>query len=86
MTAASGVESAVAQATGEVGALDVAHRQEGRAVDLAGLVERDDVGVVEAGGEPRLALEAGPEVGVLRQLVGQQLQGHLAPQLRCSAR
>ncbi len=65
----------------EVRAIDEAHRQEGRAVDLAGLVERDDVGVVDRGREVRLAVEAGPEVGVLRQLVGQQLEGHLAAQL-----
>ena len=37
--------------------------------------------MVEAGREPRLALEAGAEVGVLRQLVGQQLEGHLAAEL-----
>ena len=71
----------VAQPAGEVHAIDEAHRQEGGAVDLAGLVERDDVGVVDRGREVRLALEARPEVGVLRQLVGQQLEGHLAAQL-----
>ena len=54
----------------EVRALDVAHRDEGRAIDLAGLVDGQDVGVVDAGRDLRLALEAGPEVRVVRELGG----------------
>ena len=39
----------------EVGPVDVAHRDEQAAVGLARLVDRDDVRVVEARREPRLA-------------------------------
>jgi hypothetical protein len=75
------IERPIGQAAGEVDPVDIPHREEGRAFDLARLVERDDVGMVDGRRESRLALEAGPEVGVLGQLVGQQLEGHLAPEL-----
>ncbi len=71
----------VTQAAGEVGAIDVAHGQEEHPLDLAGLVKRDDVGMVDRRRQARLALEARPEVGVLRQLVGEELEGDLATEL-----
>ena len=65
----------------EIRPVDMTHGQEEGALDLARLVERDDVGMVDGGGDPRLTLEAGPEVGVAGQLVRQQLEGHVAPEL-----
>ena len=70
----------IGEAARQVDAVDVAHRQVGRAVELAGLVDRDDVGVVDRGREVGLAVEPRAEVGVVGQLVGQQLERHLAPQ------
>ena len=49
----------------QVGALDVAHRDEQRPVRLAGLEDGDDVRVVERGRELRLTQEPGPELAVL---------------------
>jgi hypothetical protein len=46
------------QQAAQVGALDVAHRQEEHAVLLTRLVHRDDVGVLDRRGELRLALES----------------------------
>ena len=42
----------------QVAALDQAHRDEQLALLFARVVDRDDVGVVEAGGEARLGQEA----------------------------
>ncbi len=55
----------------EVGALDVAHGQVVRALDLARVIDRDDVGVVDGCGELRLAQEARPE-GLVVSVVGRQ--------------
>ena len=49
-----------------------------RPVVLAGLVHRDDVGVLDRGGQPRLALEALAEHRVLRALGRDQLDRHRA--------
>ena len=49
-------------------------------VGLAGLVDRDHVGVVDRGGQPRLAQEPLAEALVRGQLRGQQLQRHPALQ------
>ena len=54
----------------QIAALDVAHRQEELPVLLAGLVDRDDVRVVERGGEPRLVEEAAAEALVARPARG----------------
>ena len=65
----------------EVGALDVAHGQERGALGLTGLVDGDDVGVVDRGRQLRLAQEAGAERLVVCVFGGEQLEGHLAPEL-----
>ena len=67
----------------QVGALDVAHGQVEEPVRLAGVVDVDDVRVVEAGRQLRLAQEPLPETLVPGQLGRQQLQRHpaLQPQL-----
>ena len=64
----------------QVGSLDVAHRDEQQAVDLARLVERDDVRVVDGGREARLAVETGAERLVLHELGSEHLQRDLAPE------
>ena len=62
----------------EVAALDVAHGEEEDAVLLARLEDRDDVRVVEGGGDLRLPQEALPETLVLRELGGDHLERDLA--------
>src|ERR671934_55536 len=62
----------------EIDALDVAHGDEEDAARLVGVVDGDDVGVVEGGGDARLAQEALAEALVLGQLGGEQLERHLA--------
>src|SRR6185312_11878407 len=57
----------------EVGPLDVAHRDVELAVRLAGLVDRDHVGVLDRRRHARLALEALPEPRVAGQLGGDHL-------------
>ncbi len=75
-----GLERAGGQPRLEVGSLDVAHGDVVRAVDLAGLVDRDDVGVVDRRCQLRLTQEAGPERLVIGEVRRQQLQGHPPPQ------
>ena len=58
----------------EIAALDVAHRDEELAVDLAGVEDRHDVGVVELGCPARLALEAVAVRLVVAEHRGEQLQ------------
>ena len=48
----------------QVGAVHEGHRDIEQAVLLAGVVDRDDVRVVERGGKPGLAQEAVAEVGL----------------------
>ena len=64
----------------EVGAVDVAHRDEQPAIDLAGVVDGDDVRVVEARRQPRLVQEPLAEALVLREALGQHLERHRAAQ------
>jgi len=52
----------------QVGAFDQAHRDVELTCDLAGFVDRDDRGMIERRGQPRLAQEALPETNVLGQL------------------
>src|SRR5215218_1985196 len=52
----------------EVAAVDVAHRDVEQSVDLTGLVDRDDPGVVDRRGQVRLALEASPKARIPREL------------------
>jgi hypothetical protein len=63
---------------GQIGALDPFAHDVGDAMLLAGVVQRDDVGVGEAGGVDRLLGEAGPEDRIGRQLRVQHLDGHVA--------
>ncbi len=58
----------------ELGALDVAHGDVQLAGDLAGVVDGDDVRVVDRGGQPRLAQEPLAEALVLGELGGEDLQ------------
>jgi hypothetical protein len=62
----------------EIGAFDVAHGDVEQPVCLAGVEDRHDVRVIQAGGQLRLAQEALAKARVLRQFGGQQLQRHLA--------
>ena len=81
-----GVEGSLAEQCLQVGALDVAHRDEDAPVCLSGFVDRDDVRVVERGGELGLGQEPLPEVAVLGQLGREELQGDLAASRVSSAR
>ncbi len=64
-----GAEPALlAQDRGQVRAGDVLHRDVEQAVDLAGVVDRDDVRMRERRGDPGLAQEALAEVGVVGQI------------------
>jgi hypothetical protein len=60
----------------EVGAVDEAHGDVELAVDLARLVDRDHVRVVDRGRQHRLALKALAELAVAREVLGDQLQRH----------
>ena len=70
------LERPIAKPRLEVRALDVAHGDEQDAIDLAGLVDGQDVGVVDGRRHLRLALEAGPVVEVVRQRGRQDLERH----------
>ena len=58
----------------QVGAGDVVHHEEQHSFVLAGVMDADDVGVVQRGGDPHLALESLAELLVLGQLGGEHLQ------------
>ena len=60
--------------------LDELHGDPGVAVVLADLVDRDDVRVVEGRGGARLVLEALEVLAALREPLGEQLDGDLAPE------
>ena len=62
----------------EIGAFDVTHREEEQAVLVSGLVDRDDVRVVERSRDPRLAQETLAEALVLGELGGDHLERDLA--------
>jgi hypothetical protein len=72
---ALGIERAfVVQQPAQVGAVDVAHRQEDHAVGLAEVEDLDDMGMPQSGRDLRLAQEAPPHAVVARQAVGQDLE------------
>ena len=75
-----GVERALAQALLEVRALDIAHGDEKQAVGLAGLVDGDDVRVVDRGCELGLFEKPLAEGLVLGKARSQELQRHLSLQ------
>ena len=62
----------------EVAAGDVTHRDVAHAVDLAGVVNRHDVRVLEARGQRRLAQEPLADHGVGRQVGGEHLERDVA--------
>ncbi len=74
------LERAVPQPLLEVASLDVAHRDEEQLAELAGLVDRDDVRVVDRGRELRLAQEAVAERFVLGEVGGEELERDVALQ------
>ena len=73
-----GVERPLAQQLFQVGAVDEAHRDVQLPVDLAGVVDRDDVRMLERGGQARLAEEALAERDVVGQVGCEQLQRDVA--------
>ena len=75
---AGGLERSLAQDQRvEIGALDEAHRQVELTVLLAGVIDRDHVGVIDRGRRPRLLLEALAEALVPGEVGGDQLQRDL---------
>jgi hypothetical protein len=74
------------QQGGQVEPFHVPHGDVELPVDLAGIVDRDHVGVVDAGGDHRLAQEAAAEALVGRQVGAEDLEGDLAAEAECSAR
>src|SRR3954453_13757988 len=81
-----GEPALAAQQRVQVGPRHVAHDEVEVAVLLAGAVDRDDVGVVDRGGEARLALEALAQRRVRRAVGRDQLErdGPPEPQVRRS--
>jgi hypothetical protein len=77
-----GVRIVLGEMVGEVGALDVLHDQVQLVAVAAGVVDGDQAGVVDLGGDPALALEAAAQFGdvlAAGDLVGaQQLDGDAA--------
>jgi hypothetical protein len=66
----------------EVLALDELEGEEGLAVRFLETVDRGDVRVIQRREEVGLALEAGEALGVLRDLGGEDLDGHVAAERR----
>jgi len=64
----------------EVAPIDEAHGQVQQAVRFAGVVDRNDVGMLERSGELRFADEPIPEPLVLRELGGEDLEGRPTPE------
>jgi len=64
----------------QVAPIYVAHREVELSVALAGLVDRDDIRVVESGRQAWLLEKAAPEVLVLPKLGRDQLQSYRALQ------
>ena len=74
----SGLDRPSPQPPLEILALDVAHGDEEIAVDLAGLVDGQDVGVIDGRRHLRLAQEARLGFRVGAELRGDDLEGDLA--------
>jgi len=64
----------------QIGALDVPHRDVQGAVDLVGIEDRDDVRVIDRGGELGFTKEPVPEPLAPRELGRQQLERNPASQ------
>jgi len=69
----------IAQQGADIGPAHQLHRDVERALDVAGVVDRDDVGMVERGGQPRFAHETLAEVA--GQARREQLERHGPPQM-----
>ena len=76
--ASSGSSGAGGDPPLQVAAADQPHRDDQLAVLLAGVVDGDDVRVLEAGREPRLAQEAVAEALVAAEVACDHLQRHRA--------
>ena len=74
--------SDAAQQRRQVLAVDVLHGQEVPPVDLAGVVDPAHVRVRHLPGQPDLAQEALEPARVARQIVGQEFERHLLPELQ----
>ena len=68
------------QQVGSVGAVDVVHRDPQLTVVFASVVDPDDVGMAQSGGQVGLADEPLPERGVAGYVRAEDLQGLLAGQ------
>ncbi len=77
-----GGKGATAERVGEAAAAQPAHHEVGAVRLPPVVVEGDDVGVLEAGDQLRLGLEAADEVGIVGELGPDDLDGHLAADLR----
>jgi hypothetical protein len=71
------VQTAALQTLFQVPPLDVTHGDEEEVLARPGLVDRDDVGVVDRGGQLRLAQEAVTERCILGEAGSQELQRNL---------
>ena len=71
-----GSERALGQAVGQRPALEVLHHQVVHTAVLADVVQRADVGVVQVGDRPRLALESLPRLGLVGQVARKHLDRH----------
>ena len=79
--ARAGAVLALGQEVAQLLAADELHGDEGDAVRFVDAVDDRDVGVLEGGGGLGLAQEALAPVGVLRELLGEDLEGHFAVEL-----
>src|SRR5687767_14992926 len=70
------------QTVGQGAPRDKRHDDVGDLARLAEVVDREDVRMVELGGEGCLLLEAGQEVLIVQKVGGQHLDGDLTPQRR----
>ena len=78
---ANGVECAfLLEQVSQIRAVDVAHGKEERTVLFSSVEDRDDVRVVERGGNARLAQEAFAETAVIGKVGRDHLERHLAPE------
>src|SRR5438270_10577418 len=68
------------QELSKVVSVDVAHRNEQRVAFLAGLVDRDDVRVLDQRGRAELAFEPSSEGPILGQGWSDELEGHASSQ------
>src|SRR5207302_140407 len=73
--------SGLAQQSAEVSAPYIAHGDEETTVALAGLVDWDNVRMLDRCGEPRLRAKASDEALIVGEFRGDQFEGYLALEL-----